>query len=261
MTTNADRRSVVDGIRRENEDEFGERARAAVQKLLSAGLPPPWMYVYELTQNALDAGARRVCWRSEGDAVTFQHDGRLALDESHVRGLSSLGASTKGLATVGFMGVGFKSVFARFREACVSGADWRFRFDVHVRGGDLGSEVPEWFDTLRPHWDDEAPAPDAGYTTAFFLGRPADRQRPVADDLERAMAVDPQTGSGRWRMTWNGWRRPRTGPRSRCLHGAASPRSASTTSSGISPRCSGRLWRRSERERQRRMTCAALSPW
>ena len=190
MTTNADRRSVVDGIRRENEDEFGERARAAVQKLLSAGLPPPWMYVYELTQNALDAGARRVCWRSEGDAVTFQHDGRLALDESHVRGLSSLGASTKGLATVGFMGVGFKSVFARFREACVSGADWRFRFDVHVRGGDLGSEVPEWFDTLRPHWDDEAPAPDAGYTTAFFLGRPADRQRPVADDLERLASTE-----------------------------------------------------------------------
>ena len=151
------------------------------------------MYVYELTQNALDAGARRVCWRSEGDAVTFQHDGRLALDESHVRGLPSLGASTKGLATVGFMGVGFTSVFARFREACVSGADWRFRFDVHVRGGDLGSEVPEWFDTLRPHWDDEALAPDAGYTTAFFLGRPADRQRPVADDLERLASTENRT--------------------------------------------------------------------
>ena len=190
MTTNADRRSFVDGIRRENEDEFGERARAAVQKLLSAGLPHPWMYVYELTQNALDAGARRVCWRSEGDAVTFQHDGRLALDESHVRGLSSLGASTKGLATVGFMGVGFKSVFARFREASVSDIDWRFRFAVRVRRGNLESEVPEWFDTLRPHWDDEVPAPNAGYTTAFILGRPADRQRPVADDLERLASTE-----------------------------------------------------------------------
>ena len=60
MTTNADRRSVVDRIRRKNEDEFGEGARAAVQKLLSAGLPHPWMYIYELTQNALDAGARRI---------------------------------------------------------------------------------------------------------------------------------------------------------------------------------------------------------
>ena len=193
MTTNTDRRSVVDRIRLKNDDEFGEGARAAVQKLLSAGLPHPWMYVYELTQNAVDAGARRVCWRSEGDAVTFQHDGPLALDESHVRGLSSLGASTKGLATVGFMGVGFKSVFARFREACVSDADWRFRFDVRVRRGDLESEVPEWFDTLRPHWDDEVPAPDAGYTTAFFLGRPAEPQRPVTDDLERLASTANRT--------------------------------------------------------------------
>ena len=190
MTTEPDRRAAVDRIRRENEREFGKGARAAVQKLLSAGLPDPWMYVYELTQNALDAGAGRVCWRSEGDVVAFQHDGGLALDESHVRGLSSLGASTKGLATVGFMGVGFKSVFARFREARVSDFDWRFRFDVRVRHGDLGSEVPEWFDTLRPNWDDEVPAPNAGYTTAFFLGRPADRQRPVADDLARLASIE-----------------------------------------------------------------------
>ena len=157
VTTDADRRGVVDRIRRENDDEFGKKARRAVQKLLSAGLPHPWMYVYELTQNALDAGARRVSWRANGDTVTFQHDGRTALDESHVRGLSSLGASTKGLAMVGFMGVGFKSIFARFRQASVSDFAWRFRFDVDVRGGDLGSEVPEWFDTLRPHWDDEIP--------------------------------------------------------------------------------------------------------
>ena len=193
MTTKADRRSVVDRIRQKNEDEFGKGARTAVQKLLSAGLPHPWMYVYELTQNALDARARRVCWRSEGDAVTFQHDGALALDESHVEGLSKLGASTKGLATVGFMGVGFKSVFARFREARVSGAGWRFRFDVRVRRGDLESEVPEWFDTLRPHWDDEVPAPDAGYTTAFLLDRPAEPQRPVTDDLARLASTENRT--------------------------------------------------------------------
>ncbi|MCY4029942.1 MAG: hypothetical protein OXH75_26955, partial [Acidobacteria bacterium] len=193
MTTNTDRRSVVDKILKKNEDEWGKGPRIAVQKLLSAGLPHPWMYIYELTQNAVDADARRVCWRSEGDAVTFQHDGSLPLDESHVEGLSKLGASTKGLATVGFMGVGFKSVFARFREACVSGADWRFRFDVEVRRGDLESEVPEWFDTLRPRWDDGIPAPDAGYTTAFLLGRPAEPQRPVTEDLERLASTENRT--------------------------------------------------------------------
>ena len=193
MTTDADRRDVVDRIRQENEEQFGKGARVAVQKMLSADVPHPWMYVYELTQNAIDAGARRVCWRAEGDTVVFQHDGRIALDESHVRGLSSLGASTKGLGMVGFMGVGFKSVFARFREACVSGFDWRFRFHVGVRDGDLGSQVPVWFDTLRPHWDAEVPDPDKGYTTAFHLRRPAEPKRPVDDDLARL--ASPKNGT------------------------------------------------------------------
>ena len=193
MTTDVDRRAVVDRIRRDNEEQFGKGARVAVQKMLSADVPHPWMYVYELTQNAIDAGAKRVCWRAEGDTVVFQHDGRTALDESHVRGLSSLGASTKGLGMVGFMGVGFKSVFARFRKACVSGCGWRFGFHVRVRHGDLGSQVPEWFDTLRPHWDDEVPDPDKGYTTAFLLRRPADPRRPVDDDLARL--ASPKNGT------------------------------------------------------------------
>ena len=193
LTTDADRRAVVDRIRQENEEQFGKGARVAVQKMLSADVPHPWMYVYELTQNAIDAGAKRVCWRAEGDTVVFQHDGRTALDESHVRGLSSLGASTKGLGMVGFMGVGFKSVFARFREACVSDFDWRFRFHVRVHRGDLGSQVPEWFDTLRPHWDDEVPDPEKGYTTAFLLRRPADPKRSVDADLARLASSENGT--------------------------------------------------------------------
>ena len=117
MTTDVDRKSIVETIRHKNESDYGEGARRTVQTLLSAGHPHPWMYVYELTQNALDAGARRVDWKKNGDAVLFQHDGDAELNESHVRGIASLGASTKGLSAIGFMGVGFKSVFSRFREA------------------------------------------------------------------------------------------------------------------------------------------------
>ena len=125
--------------------------------------------------------------------VLFQHDGSRELDESHVRGIASLGASTKGLDTVGFMGIGFKSVFARFREARVSGFGWGFRFDVRVRSGALGTEVPEWFDTLLPQWDDDVPLADEGYTTAFLLGRPADRGRSVAKDFAKLASVDDPT--------------------------------------------------------------------
>ena len=53
--------------------------------------------------------------------------------------------------------------------------------------------MPEWFDTLCPHWDDEVPDPDKGYTTAFHLRRPADPKRPVDDDLARL--ASPKNGT------------------------------------------------------------------
>ena len=151
------------------------------------------MYVYELTQNALDAGARRIYWRADGESVLFQHDGEDGLDLSDVRGIASLGASTKGLGAVGFMGIGFKSVFARFREAQVSGFGWRFGFDVNVRRGALGSTVPDWFDTLCPHWDDDAPNPGESYTTAFRLSRPTDPALSVEKDLEHLASDEDPT--------------------------------------------------------------------
>lgn len=191
--TKAERRAAIERIRHDNESGFGPPARVAVQQMLEPALPSPWMYVYELTQNALDAGAQRVCWKTDGDGVLFQHDGHRKLDESHVRGIASLGASTKGLAAVGFMGIGFKSVFARFREARVSGSGWRFRFTVPVRSGELGSAVPVWFATLCPHWDDTAPLPEAGYSTAFHLRRPAARNSPIAEDLRKLVSLEDPT--------------------------------------------------------------------
>lgn len=163
-----------------------------MQKLLSASLPHPWTYVYELTQNALDAGAQRISWRIDGESVLFQHDGSIALNESHVRGIASLGASTKGLAHVGFMGVGFKSVFVRFRTVSVSGFGFRFKFDVSTRSGDLGQMIPQWFDTLRPHWDDDIRDPDAGYTTSIRLECP-ESERTVAEDIGRISSPEDYT--------------------------------------------------------------------
>ena len=194
--TVADRRAFIEKVRKQNERDFRGGARQAVQKLLSAGLTYPWTYVYELTQNAIDAGARRVAWQVSGDDVRFQHDGHVVLDESDVRGMASLGASTKGLASVGFMGVGFKSVFARFLRARVSGCEWGFMFDVGTRRGDLDSAVTEWFDTLRPFWDEGALSPDGGYTTAIRLERPATPDRSAAEDLERLASPDDPTPLG-----------------------------------------------------------------
>ena len=193
LSTIVDRRAIVERVRGKNENDYRGGARRAVQKLLSASLPHPWTYVYELTQNALDACAQRISWRIDGESVLFQHDGRIAFDESHVHGIASLGASTKGLAHVGFMGVGFKSVFARFRTVSVSGFGFRFKFDVGVNHGNLRQQITQWFDTLLPHWDDDVPNPEAGYTTSILLEHPVVSVRTVAEDIERISSPEDRT--------------------------------------------------------------------
>ena len=193
MSTIVDRRAIVERVRGKNENDYRGGARRAVQKLLSASLPHPWTYVYELTQNALDACAQRISWRIDGESVLFQHDGHIAFDESHVHGIASLGASTKGLAHVGFMGVGFKSVFARFRTVSVSGFGFRFKFDVGVNHGNLRQQITQWFDTLLPHWDDDVPNPEAGYTTSILLEHPVVSARTVAEDIERISSPEDRT--------------------------------------------------------------------
>ena len=188
-----ERRAFVEQVRLENEDDFGPPARKAVESMLDAGHPHPWAYVYELAQNAIDAGARRISWRTEGEALLFQHDGDTALNKATVRGLSSLGASTKGQDAIGFMGVGFKSVFERFRTARISGFGWRFRFDIGTHELAFGGMLPDWFDALRPHWDPEHFDPDLSYTTAFYLTHPVTSAVRLAEDLARLASPDDPT--------------------------------------------------------------------
>ena len=189
----AERRGFVEQVRHENERHFGPPARKMVETMLAAGHPHPWAYVYELSQNAIDAGARRISWLTNGGSLSFQHDGDVALDKPAVRGLSSIGASTKGQDAIGFMGVGFKSVFNRFRTARVSGSGWRIRFDIGMRHGALDTTFPDWFDALRPHWDPERLDPDAGYTTAFSFTNPVDPAACLGDDLARLASPDDPT--------------------------------------------------------------------
>ena len=180
-----ERRRFIDKLRKDTEHEYSERARQAVRTQLSAGHPYPWAYVYELVQNAIDAKARRCLWRSTADGVEFHHDGSLLLDKSHVRGIASLGDSTKGLDTVGFMGIGFKSVFARYRRIRITGNGWRFGFEIGFRRGEVGQNVPMWFDALLPHWDDAAGNPADNYTTAIRLDRRWQAGSSPLADIER----------------------------------------------------------------------------
>jgi hypothetical protein len=193
MQSDFEKKEVIRSIREENEKDFGTNAKHAVDALLSAGLPTPWMYVFELTQNASDAGAKRVFWKTLGESVLFQHDGDERFEKKHIRGISSVGVSTKGASSVGFMGVGFKSVFSRFLRARISGFGWKFGFNVSTRTGELDSKIIEWFDTLLPYWDEDAPLPELGYTTAFLLEKPHDVTRSLQNDLDRIASPEDPT--------------------------------------------------------------------
>ena len=193
MTTYSEKKAIIDEIRLKNRQDFGNGARQFVQKVLGAGLSDDWMYVYELIQNASDAGAKRVWFQTNGDTLLFQHDGSVPLDKQHVESIASAGKSTKGLDMVGFMGIGFKSVFARFLRAKVSGFGWRFCFNVNTCETDFGGKNQTWFDTLLPFWDDSAPDPSHGYTTAFLLENPIKPTRTLESDLNRIASVEDPT--------------------------------------------------------------------
>jgi hypothetical protein len=100
-------------------------------------------YLFELVQNALDAGARSVAihLQEDGDGLVFLHDGRAPLQEHDVEGLSKIFRSTRSASSFGLMGIGFESVFGRFREARVSGWGWTFRYEVPQVAGEVYQDV------------------------------------------------------------------------------------------------------------------------
>lgn len=185
------KREQVEEIHQEHAEQLSDLAVKAIDSLLDAGLPHPWLFVFELTQNALDAGAKRVRWAQEGEALLFEHDGPEPLDVRHVRALSLLGGSTKGTETVGFMGVGFKSVFTRFWVARVSGFGWQFKYAIGSDAGAGSRPIPRWKDSLLPIWDEDADPPSKGYTTRVVLEDPRKPDRTYEEDLKHLHPENP----------------------------------------------------------------------
>ena len=155
-----------------------------------------WIYVFELVQNALDAGARSIAFQcsDDGDRLTVQHDGDLPIEEPQVEGFSKIFRSTKGATTVGFMGIGFKSVFGRFREARISGWGWSFRYETRaVTGQRYGDVQTDPLGAVLPIWDDRIPEPDRGFTTRFELSNRLNHDADLRSDLARLLPDDDLT--------------------------------------------------------------------
>ena len=187
------RRSFVEKLGYENQNFYGTLDGRGLLNVIELTFDHRWVYLYELVQNALDAGANSIALRfaEGGDALIFQHNGDRSLDEKDVEGLSKVFRSTKGARSVGFMGIGFKSIFGRFREARVSGWGWKIRYETtQVVGEKYGDVQRNLLGAVVPIWDETIVAPEHGFTTRFDMRRRTDEGVDIKSDLARFLPDD-----------------------------------------------------------------------
>ncbi len=100
-----------DKIRAENITRYG--TDTAVLDLLGQLYSDRTHFIFELIQNAEDAGAKELAFELFDDRLEVRHNGR-PFTEADVRGICGVGNSAKSgdLTAIGTFGIGFKSVYA-----------------------------------------------------------------------------------------------------------------------------------------------------
>ena len=194
--TNNKKRKFIESLAHENQKFYNTQDGRGALRALELTFEHRWIYLSELAQNALDAGASSIAFRlaEDNDALICQHDGTKELNKRDVEGLSKIFRSTKGASSVGFMGIGFKSIFKRFGEARISGWGWTFRYEMlQQRGETYGDVQLDLLGAVTPIWDDAIEAPEVGFTTRFEMRRRMDPEADLRSDLARFLPDDDRT--------------------------------------------------------------------
>jgi hypothetical protein len=119
-------------IREENVARYGWDT--AVLDLLGQLYSERTHFIFELIQNAEDAGATGLAFELFEDRLELRHDGR-PFTEADVRGVCGVGQSGKSgdLTAIGQFGIGFKSVYAYTRTPRIHSGGEHFRIENFVR--------------------------------------------------------------------------------------------------------------------------------
>ena len=119
-------------IRDENIARYGWDT--AVLDLLGQLYSERTHFIFELIQNAEDAGATELAFELFADRLEVRHDGR-PFTEADVRGVCGVGQSGKSgdLTQIGQFGIGFKSVYAYTRSPHIHSGGEHFRIETYVR--------------------------------------------------------------------------------------------------------------------------------
>ncbi|NLD05061.1 MAG: hypothetical protein GX672_04055 [Synergistaceae bacterium] len=124
--------SNYDKIREDNIREYGQGTRHL--SFLGRLYTDRTHFIFELLQNAEDAGASKVLFKLFEDRLEVFHDGRL-FNEKDVRGICGVGEGTKAkdLTQIGKFGIGFKSVYAYTNTPKIYSGDEHFKIENYVR--------------------------------------------------------------------------------------------------------------------------------
>ena len=108
---------------RENDFEEG------IKNLFSNFYPDNAHFIYELLQNAEDAGASEVRFILNNDSAEFEHNGSNLFTIEDVESITSIGSSTKSddPTSIGEFGIGFKAVFAYTSTPEIESGEYHFR--------------------------------------------------------------------------------------------------------------------------------------
>ena len=171
-----------DEIRRENIEEYGKGLDRWARRFLDNLYSDETHFVYELLQNAEDAGATRVKFTLNSDCLEFEHDGR-EFNERDVRAICGLADTDKydDYTQIGRFGLGFKSVHAYTRTPEIHSGTEHFAIDKYVQPRalecehcKLGTRFRFPFDhedktTESSHADIAGRLKDLGIRTLLFL--------------------------------------------------------------------------------------------
>lgn len=121
-----------DKIRADNILEYGQGTRHL--SFLGRLYTDRTHFIFELLQNAEDAGATRILFSLFDDRLEITHNGRL-FNERDVRGVCGVGEGTKteDLTQIGKFGIGFKSVYAYTATPEVHSGGEGFKIENYVR--------------------------------------------------------------------------------------------------------------------------------
>lgn len=106
------------------------KSTEGLHRLLTDLYPDSAHFIYELLQNAEDAGARHAEFLLKSTGMLFCHDGERAFNLSDVDAITSIGfneGKQQNESSIGEFGVGFKAVFAYTSNPEIHSGSYHFR--------------------------------------------------------------------------------------------------------------------------------------